>query len=58
MDLVCHVISQNQVIQQSSDCLGRSTSKQVTIATLIVIMSNNAFGLSSDLTEPRDKFGM
>ena len=58
MDLVCYVISKNQVIKQSSHALGRCPSNQFTIAPLVVIMGNNALSLSSGLTRPPDHSSM
>ena len=60
MILVCHKTSQNHVIKESCDFIGRSPLRQVTIMPSLIAIDTqtlryNGFSLSRDLTRSRDQ---
>ena len=60
MILVCHKTSQNHVIKESWDFIGRSPLRQVTIMPSLIAIDTqtlryNGFSLSRDLTRSRDQ---
>ena len=60
MILVCHKTSQNHVIKESCDFIGRSPLRLVTIMPSLIAIDTqtlryNGFSLSRDLTRSRDQ---
>ena len=58
MVLVCHIISQDRMTKVSSNIIGKSPSRIVTILPSLVVIStvvHNDFNLSPDLSRPPDQ---